>query len=1145
MRKLLLLAVSLLLTVTTIFAERVSESDAVLVAKNFMNVSAPTQSGVKKTAAKKMLLKNAASVEQNRYYVYEYPEGGWVMVAANDVARPIIAYSETGTFKTDNQPANVKAWLSAIDKKIIFAEQNNIEATEEVSQEWLNLKNGISPKNATVVVAPLITTTWDQDDPYWALCPSKGSSKTYVGCVATAMAQVMNFWKWPKQGTGSYSYTTEQNSLSCSADFANTSYDWDNMVDHYTPYYNGGSNTISVSTPTDAQKKAVATLMYHCGVAVQMEYGTASQGGSGAQTIYPNATSSDERCAQNALWKHFGYKKTALKGYYRPGGYGYSKVNDATWLNLLKTELDAKRPIMYAGGDSEGGHSFVCDGYNSDNYFHFNWGWSGYCDGYYSVDNMVPGVGGSGAGNGSYNDDQDIIIGIIPDKPDINITWSVEGAETTEKYAYGDKLTPSTTPSNCANGKVFVGWTAQSAISHGSKPSDFFTSGSKTVTEEKTYYAVFATMESGSSTPSEVATVTFNTNSSDGSTDISESIASKVVDSSNGIASFSGTKVYEGKSGAKIGTGSYAGSIVLTLSSEVAVTKVIVDGVKYGSDAGKLRVTAGSTILGDEQTPASNLEFEASTPVTTNQITVATTSNRAYISSISVIAGGGASYKDYSLNCGTVEPCVLTAISLNTDNVKKTFAVGETFNSTGLVVTAAYSNCSDKTVTPTSVTTPDLTAAGNKTVTVSYTENNVTQTATYQISVTEPVKYNVTWSVNGVPGTPVQYTEGEALILPTTPSDCSETQVFVGWTANNSISDGAKPVDLFTEAGSKKVNADITYYAVFATKTAGSGSAVSDTLTNALIGVSGTNYTAWTGKTANSSAVYAGQSAGGNNAIQLRSNNNNSGIVTTTSGGKATKIEVAWNSNTSAGRTTNIYGSNSAYESADDLYNSSKQGTLLGTCVVGTSTELTIDDEYEYIGIRSASGALYLDKVIITWGSGSATTYSNYTLSCQEVVVCALTGITLNTESVQTTFTVGDDFNSTGLVVTATYSNCDNKTVSTATVTKPDMTTAGTKQVTVTYTENEVTKTASYNITVNELPVVNTYTVTWHACDGNKVVTYKEGDPLVLPATPAANAGKAFYGWITDEHYTGATAPAIISAGGAVNTDADYYAVYK
>ena len=115
------------------------------------------------------------------------------------------------------------------------------------------------------------------------------------------------------------------------------------------------------------------------------------------------------------------------------------------------------------------------------------------------------------------------------------------------------------------------------------------------------------------------------------------------------------------------------------------------------------------------------------------------------------------SYKDYSLNCGTVEPCVLTAISLNTDNVKKTFTVGETFNSTGLVVTAAYSNCSDKTVTPTSVTTPDLTAAGNKTVTVSYTENNVTITATYQISVTEPVKYNVTWSVNGVPGTPVQY----------------------------------------------------------------------------------------------------------------------------------------------------------------------------------------------------------------------------------------------------------------------------------------------------------------------------------------------------------------------------------------------------
>ena len=276
----------------------------------------------------------------------------------------------------------------------------------------------------------------------------------------------------------------------------------------------------------------------------------------------------------------------------------------------------------------------------------------------------------------------------------------------------------------------------------------------------------------------------------------------------------------------------------------------------------------------------------------------------------------------------------------------------------------------------------------------------------------------------------------------------------------------------------------------------------------------------------------------------MRSSNNNSGIVTTTSGGKATKIEVAWNSNTSAGRTTNIYGSNSAYESADDLYNSSKQGTLLGTCVAGTSTELTIDDEYEYIGIRSASGALYLDKVIITWGSGSATTYSNYTLSCQEVVVCELTGITLNTESVQTTFTVGDAFNSTGLVVTTAYSNCDSKNV-TATVIAPDMTTAGTKTVTVTYTENAVTKTKDYSITVAEKPVVVTYTVKWHSCDGVKEVVYNKGDALVFPTKPTPNAGKTFYGWITDENYTGATAPTIISAGTPVNDDADYYAVYE
>lgn len=177
-----------------------------------------------------------------------------------------------------------------------------------------------------------------------------------------------------------------------------------------------------------------------------------------------------------------------------------------------------------------------------------------------------------------------------------------------------------------------------------------------------------------------------------------------------------------------------------------------------------------------------------------------------------------------------------------------------------------------------------------------------------------------------------------------------------------------------------------TVYAVYA-KTESSGSAphratmgtTDDELTLTTTGVSGTSYSDWSGKTAGSDAVYAGNSAGGNSAIQLRSNNSNSGIVTTASGGKVAKVTVTWNSNSANGRTINIYGKNSAYSAATDLYNNSNQGTLLGTIVNGTSTELSVSGDYEYIGIRSNSGALYLDKITITWstsGGGSTTTYT-------------------------------------------------------------------------------------------------------------------------------------------------------------------------
>ena len=157
---------------------------------------------------------------------------------------------------------------------------------------------------------------------------------------------------------------------------------------------------------------------------------------------------------------------------------------------------------------------------------------------------------------------------------------------------------------------------------------------------------------------------------------------------------------------------------------------------------------------------------------------------------------------------------------------------------------------------------------------------------------------------------------------------------------------------------------------------------MSDILTLATTGVSGTNYAIWSGKHASSDAVYAGNSAGGNNAIQLRSKSN-SGIVTTASGGKIQKVSVRWNTNTTDDRVLDVYGSNTAYSEPKEMYGSDKKGTKLGSIRKGTETELTVSGDYLFVGVRSASGAMYLDELTFTWAGGaSAVTYYTSEIEC-------------------------------------------------------------------------------------------------------------------------------------------------------------------
>ena len=471
MRKILVGMIALLASTMTLWAERVSEEDAALVANNFMNVRPSSSAAGVRTAApgRRMVRKSTKVENESQYYVYENADGeGWVIIAANDVVRPVLAYSETGHFNTENMPSNLRKWMVKYDHYITRLEEDSITAGEETESQWNALRK--SPRATvthTPVVGPLIQTQWDQGAPYNNLCPGTGNDKAYTGCVATAMAQVMNYWQWPEKGMGKKSYRpldpnnpydiwnrpnySSRYPDSLSADFENTTYNWSAMRKTYSSIMIGAS----------AAKTAVATLMYHCGVATEMMYGNEKDGGSGTYTNnlqdWTWGTPDSEMsggCAQNALWYYFRYKKS-ITAYMRDGYsekihrqtvYIYDSWTDEDWTAMLKAELDKKHPILYSGGErdengnSTGGHSFICDGYDKEGYFHFNWGWSGEADGYFLLSALNPGYGGAGGGNYQFSEDQDVIIGIEPDRPEEPQREDTEALENNEVTVPASKV---------------------------------------------------------------------------------------------------------------------------------------------------------------------------------------------------------------------------------------------------------------------------------------------------------------------------------------------------------------------------------------------------------------------------------------------------------------------------------------------------------------------------------------------------------------------------------------------------------------------------------------------------------------------------------------------------------------------------------
>lgn len=274
-----------------------------------------------------------------------------------------------------------------------------------------------------------------------------------------------------------------------------------------------------------------------------------------------------------------------------------------------------------------------------------------------------------------------------------------------------------------------------------------------------------------------------------------------------------------------------------------------------------------------------------------------------------------------------------------------------------------------------------------------------------------------------------------------------------------------------------------------------------DELTRATTGISNgtTSYSGWSGKTVTSSAVYAGNSAGGNDAIQLRSANSNSGIVTTTSGGKVAKVSVSWNKNTASDRTLDIYGKNTAYSAASELYDNSSKGTKLGSIIYGTSTELDITGDYTYIGVRSNDGALYLDELNITWGDPSVTAPTLPTVDDPSTAITNVSGTTVPLAGGSVTFDVDSNVPWTVSTNQPSYSSV-SVSENTVTVTFGTLD-SGTRNATIIVTPSEGTPD-SRTFTQIDAPdpiIVNTYSnkASVTGSGASQTATWTNGDITV------------------------------------------------
>lgn len=344
------------------------------------------------TKARKQGSKGEIILSQESYYVFPNANSkGFTIVSGDDRLPEIVGYSSQGSYDENNLPEGFVSFMKAYQNLYDKVNLGDAEALKNLAEikAWRNKKNASAA--STSAVAPLLgDIAWDQTSPYNNMCPRYDSVHVAAtGCVATAMAQVMAYYKYPKQLKADIpGYVNRWNGIPMEIPTITREegiYDWDNML----PKYNKEANA------TQQQKDAVAKLMYHCGAAVQMNYGPESAASVSA----------------SKLAKYFGYDADLMMDLNR------STFSLDKWMQIIDTELAAGRPVLYSGQASDGGHQFICDGKDGEGLYHINWGWSGSQNGYFALSLLNPEKGGTGSGSSTegYNRLCSMTIGIAPD----------------------------------------------------------------------------------------------------------------------------------------------------------------------------------------------------------------------------------------------------------------------------------------------------------------------------------------------------------------------------------------------------------------------------------------------------------------------------------------------------------------------------------------------------------------------------------------------------------------------------------------------------------------------------------------------------------------------------------------------------------